>query len=223
LRAKVAFLRPLSFSRFGSGSDPSSFVDFENPNNLFALVERDDKKQFPLKLAAREKLTHDTNKYTLAFPNPEWVSGLHPSGHFTFHAMIDGKLVKRQYTPISPVNMKGKAEFVIKTYRPNDQFPEGGKFTQYLQDDLKIGDDLLCSGPIGKTKYYGNGRFTLGGNELKPKKHLGLLAGGTGITPALSLATASVLSGDTMDVTLVFSNKTKDDILCADHIEQLQN
>lgn len=59
--------------------------------------------------------------------------------------------------------------------------------------------------------------------ELLEKKYtkIGLLAGGTGLTPMLSLGQASVLAKDGVQVNLIFSNKTKDDIFCDDELFQL--
>lgn len=149
------------------------------------------------------------------------VSGCWPAGHFLFHAEIDGKFETRPYTPISLLNMKGKVEFAIKTYRKNDAFPSGGKFSQNLEDNVKVGDSLLCSGPVGYLKYFGNGKFAFNGNELKPKTKLVLIPGGSGLTPMFSIAQAAIHSGDKMDITFLFSNKTKDDILCPDEINAL--
>jgi len=46
-----------------------------------------------------------------------------------FHAQIDGKTVSRKYTPITPVNTLGYAEFVIKVYREHPDYPDGGKMS----------------------------------------------------------------------------------------------
>lgn len=93
------------------------------------LVEKDEDDQFSLKVIKKEKMSHDTYLIELEFPNPEWISGLWPGGHFVMHSTIDGKLVSKKYTPISPVNKKGSSEFAIKIYRNHPDFPEGGKFT----------------------------------------------------------------------------------------------
>ena len=58
---------------------------------------------------------------------------------------------------------------------------------------------------------------------MKKKTRIGLIAGGTGITPMFSVAQAIVLSNDLPLITFLFSNKTKDDILCKDDIDHLAN
>lgn len=129
--------------------------------------------------------------------------------------------MSRKYTPISPVNEKGKAVFVIKIYREDPAFPDGGKFTQHLEKNVNVGDSIMCEGPIGMLKYNGFGKFMLKKNELKPKKRIGLLAGGSGITPMYSIALASSLAKDGLEIWFLFSNKTKDDMLCKEHLDQL--
>jgi len=137
------------------------------------------------------------------------------------HAEIGGKTVSRKYTPISLVNQKGSATFIIKIYREHPDFPGGGAFTQHLENNVQVGDFIMCEGPIGKLKYFGHGKFAVLKKELKPKTKLGLLAGGTGITPLLAVALASNYAQDGLDVKLLFSNKTKDDVLCKTEIDAL--
>jgi ferredoxin-NADP reductase len=56
---------------------------------------------------------------------------------------------------------------------------------------------------------------------MKPKQRVCLLAGGSGITPMYSIALASSLAKDGVEVWFLFSNKTKDDILCKAELDKL--
>jgi len=60
----------------------------------------------------------------------------------------------------------------------------------------------------------GYGIFDFNNTILKRKKEVGLIAAGTGITPLFSIAQASVLSNDGIKMTMLTTNKTKNDILC---------
>jgi len=77
---------------------------------------------------------------------------------------------------------------LIKIYKKgvHPKFPDGGLMSQYL-DNLKIDDEIRISGPKGKVVYYRNGEVSLEGSDGKKVfskyKALGLVAGGTGITP----------------------------------------
>ena len=80
----------------------------------------------------------------------------------------DGKVVARPYTPTSLNDEKGKFEILIKSY------PQG-KVSSYLHS-LKVGDSIEVKGPFPKIKYTAN-----------MKKKIGMVAGGTGITPMLQI------------------------------------
>ena len=122
----------------------------------------------------------------------------------------------KKYTPISAVNQKGKVTFIIKIYRENKNYPGGGVFTQYLENKIRVGDNVLVEGPFGKLSYHGmGGEFRLLGKKMFKKK-LMMLGAGTGITPLFSIAQASVKSKDNLSINLIYSNKTIGDILCKD-------
>ena len=79
------------------------------------------------------------------------------------------------------MNKLGRVDFVIKVYHPCDEFPNGGVMSVYLSK-MNIGDKIKMEGPKGMLFYYGSGNFEL---RKKPitKKKVGLIAGGSGITP----------------------------------------
>jgi len=175
-----------------------------------------------LKLIKKEAISPDTYIMDFEFPNPDWILGLFPAGHVCMLADINGKRVSKKYTPVSPVNQKGFATFVIKIYRPCEEFPNGGEFTSWMEKNVNLGDNVLFSGPIGITKYHGFGQIELKNKMLETKKtKIGLLAGGSGITPMYSIALASTLAKDGVSVTLIFSNKTLNDILCKKELDAL--
>ena len=144
-----------------------------------------------------------------------------PGAHFKFHSDINGERVSRMYTPVSPVNQKGSATFVLKIYRPCEEFPNGGKFTSNLEKNYKVGDSLLCEGPYGLAKYFGSGNFRYKGKPLTPKKRIGLIAGGTGITPMYAIAYASLHANEGIDFTFLYSNKTKNDVFLQKELDEL--
>ena len=68
-------------------------------------------------------------------------------------------------------------------------------------------------------EYMGRGVFKSGSKQLTCKK-LGMIAGGTGITPMLQIA-ASILDdpSDTTQVSLLYANQTEDDILVREMLD----
>ena len=65
----------------------------------------------------------------MELPNSLWFAGIWPGAHFRLFANIEGKEEGRIYTPVSPVNQKGSVDFIMKIYRNNLRFPNGGKFS----------------------------------------------------------------------------------------------
>lgn len=81
---------------------------------------------------------------------------------------------------------------------------------------------LTLEGPIGKTNYRGYGDFTFMKKQIEPKVNKVILnAAGTGITPMYSIALASSLAKDGLKIFFMYSNKTKDDILCETELNEL--
>ena len=137
--------------------------------------------------------------------------------------------IQRSYTPTSSEEDLGHLDLVIKVYKGGvvktedgqDKFPDGGKMSQYM-DTLKVGDTLDIMGPVGTHEYLGKGKFKSGSKEHSCKK-VGMMAGGTGITPMLQVIAAILKDpSDTTEVYLLYANQTEDDILCRDLLEDLQ-
>jgi ferredoxin-NADP reductase len=175
-----------------------------------------------LLISKKEQLTHDTIIIELEFQNKEWISGLWVGGHIVFHAQINGRTVSRKYTPISPINEKGKVTFAIKIYKPCPEFPQGGVMSKWL-DERKVGDIIFVEGPIGKLKYHGYGNFDKSRKRLPKKENVGLIAAGSGITPMLAIAQASSLAKDGLKIKFLYCNKTMDDIMCQQQLEDLSH
>lgn len=87
----------------------------------------------------------------------------------------------RPYTPVTGDDVTGHVDLVIKVYKPNDKFPNGGKMSQLL-DSLEIGDTIDVKGPVGEIVYLEPGQFLIKGHP-RTATRLAMLAGGTGITP----------------------------------------
>jgi hypothetical protein len=71
-------------------------------------------------------------------------------------------------------------EKVIKVYAKGvkEQFPDGGKMSQYLES-LTVGKDTVdIKGPFGRVEYLGRGKFEIGKKPLPLKTHLGFMAVG---------------------------------------------
>jgi cytochrome-b5 reductase len=155
-----------------------------------------------LKVAKIEKLSPNVFRYVFKLPNPTDVVGLPIGQHVAIKANIDGKTVTRSYTPTSNNLDLGELALVIKVY------PDGELTGKYFAN-LKIGDEVLFRGPKGAMTYQGG-----------HCKKIGMIAGGTGVTPMYQLIRAICEDErDTTEVSLIFANRTEDDILLRQELE----
>ncbi|PVU95860.1 hypothetical protein BB561_001521 [Smittium simulii] len=113
-------------------------------------------------------------------------------------------IVIRPYTPITHESTTGHMDLLIKTYPT-------GVMSKHIFN-LSVGDELLIKGPITKLKY-----------EPNMRKEIGMIAGGTGITPMLQVINKiTENSDDHTKVNMLFANTTEEDILLKDHLDSIQ-
>ncbi|XP_058046799.1 NADH-cytochrome b5 reductase 3 isoform X2 [Ahaetulla prasina] len=193
-------------------------ITLENPDVKYAL-----------RLIDKEQVSHDTRKFRFALPSPRHVLGLPVGQHIYLSARIDGNLVIRPYTPVSSDDDKGFVDLVVKIYFKgvHPKFPEGGKMSQYLES-LRMGDTIDFRGPSGLLVYKGKGLFAIRPDKksepvLKQVKYVGMIAGGTGITPMLQLIRAIVKDEEDPTIChLLFANQTESDILLRPELEEVR-
>jgi cytochrome-b5 reductase len=189
-----------------------------------APVALNAKKWFAFPLESREDINHNTRR--LRFRLPVEDLGLPVGMHIFLRGKVNGKPVMRAYTPagFGPFYV----EFVIKVYFPlPPKFPEGGILTQHM-NKLKIGDTLEFKGPLGHLDFDCSGTtlprdtlstFKKDGMPGGSFKHLGLIAGGSGITPCLQVATELLKLDRDFTISLLYANQTPEDILCQEELD----
>ncbi|CCI45577.1 unnamed protein product [Albugo candida] len=184
-----------------------------------------------LPLVEKERLSHDTRRFRFALPSKNHVLGLPVGQHITLrYKQPDGKVVMRSYTPVTSDDTLGYVDLVVKVYFKDvhPKFPLGGKMSQYLES-LNFGDTIEVSGPKGKLTYLGKGklkikrRATDANAEIRSAKKIGMIAGGTGITPMLQILRRALTDPkDQTEFFLLFANQTEQDILLVDEINAME-
>ena len=173
-------------------------------------------------------ISHDVKRFRFGLQSKSTRLGLPIGQHISLkYVDKDGKDVIRSYTPTSSDDDLGYVDFVIKVYFPLEpRFPEGGKMSQHL-NSLKINDTILMKGPKGHLDYKGKGSFTIQHSAREePKKYkmkkIGMVAGGTGITPMLQVIRAILKDpNDKTEIWLIFANQTEEDILLRQELESI--
>jgi len=220
----IGILSVVIFILFKNRNQSNNAEQGKRKNVIIALKNPDIKYAFSL--AHKENISHDTRRFRFQLPSSKHVLGLPIGQHIYLTAHINGELVKRPYTPTTSDDNQGYFDLVIKVY------PQG-KMTQYL-DKLLLGHNIDVSGPSGNLIYKNNGLFDIRTRKPEPfvtrhVRQLGLIAGGTGITPMYQILNeilkeqTSIVPGGRVDIKiwLLFANQTEEDILLREELEQL--
>ncbi|KAK4247466.1 hypothetical protein C7999DRAFT_41235 [Corynascus novoguineensis] len=148
----------------------------------------------------------DVLRLVFALPTPTTTLGLPTGQHVAIRAVIDGKPVVRSYTPVSNDADKGVLELVIRCYHPH------GLLTSRYLAHLRPGIDRVeFRGPKGAMRY-----------RRGWARQIGMLAGGTGITPMYQVIRAICEDpADETEVSLVYANRSEADVLLRDELETL--
>ncbi|WP_418638245.1 1,2-phenylacetyl-CoA epoxidase subunit PaaE [Winogradskyella sp.] len=160
-----------------------------------------------LKVADIYKETEDTSVITFEVPSELKKEFQFRQGqHLTLKADINGEDVRRSYSLCSSP-LDGQWKVAVKLI-------PGGKFSTYINDELKRGDQLEVMSP--------SGTFGVDVNATKAKNYL-FFAAGSGITPVLSMVKAHLEAEPNSTCKLFYVNKTAKSIIFKEELEQLRN
>ncbi|KAJ5705566.1 hypothetical protein N7536_001255 [Penicillium majusculum] len=178
----------------------ASTLKKQDPHLVKGFLEPKNYKKLPL--VEKVQLSPNVYRFVFQLPNPKGVIGLPIGQHVAIKAMVNGASVSRSYTPTSNNLDLGKLELVIKCY------PDGILTGQYLES-LEVGDKVEFRGPKGGMKYHSG-----------LCKKIGMIAGGTGITPMYQLIRAICEDDrDTTEISLIYANRSEEDILLRRELE----
>lgn len=117
---------------------------------------------------------------------------------------VDGVATARPYSISSPPSRPGYIDITVR------KMP-GGFVSAYLCDGVKVGDEFELSGPWGSFYH----------EPLMDTRDLVFLAGGSGVTPFMSMIREEVDLKREIHMHLVYGSRTPDDIIFADELFEL--
>lgn len=126
--------------------------------------------------------------------------------YLTFRKEFDGTVLRRNYSICSGAD-DGTLQVAIKRV-------DGGAFSNYANEDLQVGDRLDAMPPMGN--FY---------SDIAPdtaKSYLGF-AGGSGVTPVLSILRTALTREPHSTFTLVYANRAVHTIMFREELEDLKN
>ena len=161
----------------------------------------------PLTVTDIKRDTRDSVIVTLA-PRPDATGDFKfiQGQYLTFRRVFDGEEMRRSYSICAGVN-DGVLRVGIKKV-------DGGWFSSWANEELKVGDTLEAMRPTGNFH-----------SPLKPAEARGYLgfAGGSGITPMISLIRTILGAEPKSTFTLVYGNRSTAAIMFREELEDLKN
>jgi ferredoxin-NAD(P)+ reductase (naphthalene dioxygenase ferredoxin-specific) len=170
-------------------------------NCTIELPEVDDVIVHPARIVkgvvtAIEEATHDIRRLRVKLAKPIEFS---PGQYVTLQFSPD------HIRPYSMAGLMGDAEMEFQIRKVPD-----GRVTDYVFSQLKVGDAVRVSGPLG--------------TAFLRRKHEGpmlCVGGGTGLAPALSVVRGALASGMTNPIHLYFGVRSQQDVYDADRLAAL--
>lgn len=119
---------------------------------------------------------------------------------------IEGKTYSRPYSIVSSPKDALKGFYTIAVKRV-----EGGIVSNYILDNIKTGDTVEASDPTGSFTY----------EPLRDAGHIMAIAGGSGITPFVSLAKAICEGSEDCTLTILYGSRKEEDILLKSELDNI--
>ncbi len=183
----------------------------EIPDRAMALAKALHPKRQYLKVAEVKVMSEDCKSFVLV---PDETKGTKSLAYFgagkylTVFETIEGMPITRAYSISSSpkASLEGKYVLTIKLV-------EGGLMSRYIFDTWTEGTSVEVSAPSGNFEY----------QPLRDAQKVICLAGGSGITPFVSMANAVADGDEDFEMTLLYGSRNYDNILFREELEAIAN
>ncbi len=179
------------------------------PDNAMALAKALHPKRQYLKVASVVDMAEDCKSFTLV-PDPERgtkeLAYFGAGKYLTVFETINGMPVTRAYSISSSPkdSLEGRYVLTIKLV-------DGGLVSRYIFDTWTVGSNVEVSAPSGNFEY----------QPLRDAQKVICIAGGTGITPFISMANAVADGDEDFEMTLLYGSRNYANILFREELEAL--
>ncbi len=181
----------------------------EYSDNAMALAKALHPKRQYLKIAEVKERSEDCRSYSLV-PDPERgtdsLAYFGAGKYLTVFETIEDMPITRAYSISSSPkeSLEGKYVLTIKLV-------EGGLMSKFIFDTWTVGKEVEVSAPSGNFEY----------QPLRDAQKVICLAGGSGITPFISMANAIADGDEDFELTLLYGSRDVKNILFKEELDAL--
>ncbi|MDZ7646100.1 MAG: FAD-binding oxidoreductase [Cytophagales bacterium] len=157
-------------------------------------------------LKVKEILQETKDAISIVFEQPENKISYKPGQFLTLIISVSGKEIRRAYSLNSSPFTDEHLSVTVKRV-------DNGLMSNWLPENLKVGSTVKIMAPTGHftTEY-----------KKENKRHLIMFAGGSGITPMMSLIKSTLTQEPESICSLIYCNRDIDSIIFKDQFEKLQ-
>lgn len=186
-----------------SSKEPAMNPDLFNVNRVAAALHPKEQK-----LVVRKIVEHspDVKSYYLTWTGGQSLAYFRAGQYLSFPLKIGDSIVTRAYSIASSPAKALVGEYQIMIKRVPDGYASG-----YILDNWKVGDKITAYAPEGCFNY----------EPLRDAPTVIGIAGGSGITPFLSMARAIDDGSEDFNLTLLYGAKTKDELIFKDELDEI--
>lgn len=213
----MAYLKPLKARKFISlipgrqakFKQASTTLVKDNDHAMYLAKALHPNRQH-LKIADVRVMSEDCKTFTLVPNEAKDTKSLAYFGagkYLTVFEKINGMPITRAYSISSSPkdSLEGKYTLTIKLV-------DGGLMSQYIFDTWEVGRDVEVSAPSGNFEY----------QPIRDAEDVICVAGGSGITPFLSMANAICDGDEDFNLTLLYGSRNYDNILFREELAELE-
>lgn len=157
-------------------------------------------------LLVKQVVQETKDAISIVFEQPATKISYKAGQFLTLIATVGGKEVRRAYSLNSSPITDSDLSVTVKRV-------EGGLMSNWLPDNVKAGSTVKVMEPMG--------HFTTEFSKTN-KRHLVLFAGGSGITPMMSIIKTTLVEEPESICSLVYANRDIDSIIFKSAFDQLQ-
>ena len=214
-KPKIKSLNPLDFTKVQPlrtakiDQAPATPIPPIESYRANALAKALHPKTQYVKIAKIDEISSDVKTYTFVPDNEKGTNALayFSAGQYVSVSLTIGEAtINRPYSLCSSPKESLAGEYKITVKRVKD-----GLATNYILDNWQVGDEVELSAPLGNFRY----------EPLRDAKTVVGLAGGSGITPFLSLAKAINDGDEDANLILLYGSRSQKDILFRDEFDKL--
>ena len=176
------------------------------PNTYIDKVVASIKDTYPVVVAEIKEEAANVKTFTLKALDDYILPPFKAGAYITLYTNIDNMPLSRAYSLSSSPTLANKNIYKITIKRV-----ENGLVSNYMLDNVQVGDELDISRPAGNFGY----------NPIKDEENVIAIAGGSGVTPFMSLAYAVLEGIYDCTLTVFYSTKREEDIIFKKDIAEI--